>query len=478
MAKRTATATKRKPVAKKKPTTKKAPAKRKAPAKKKAKDPVDELSDEIDEQLSEEFEFDDGAESLLNKTVRFKDDDGEELEGVVSKILDKTDEVTVETEDAFYDVKRELVTVVSEGDEEPEEEEEPDEDEEEEESDEDESDEDDDEEEEDEEEDGDEEEDDEAPEEALIAIADIKHPKTRTRGIDKESAKYKLIKADIKKNGQDKAIKVTDFDKPVLVSGLRRLTAMEELGHEYIRARLSTASNEDERIFEDLRDNELRENMHWLDLARSFAKLLAGKTYTPRVISRTFGYTESKISRMVGALKLPKDVISKARSDKYSQGVFLELVAAKEKAKPVLKEVQDAMSNDQHVTMQDVRALIKEHKAKTGKKKTAKKNDPSSGEPNEEPSGSNNAPAPSRSLTYSDLESTALGDNIRIRVHRKHLTVKMEIDWEKAKFSRFDLVKEIEALLDKAFSDDETSIGSKAALTKALNAAKAEISAE
>lgn len=486
MARKASTATKRKTTAKKttarKPAAKK-PAAKKTPVKKappKKADPIDDLEKEIDDQLGQEFDFDsgdnDGLSHYLEKTVRFEDDTGAQLEGKVTKVNEDKGEIEVETEDAFYDLDPERVEIVD--DEEPEEEApppkkaakkkpakkaaakvdpEPEED--------------------PEEEPEEEEEGEDVPDIRWLAVKDIKKPKKRTRGVDKDSDKYKIMKADFKKNGQDKPIKVTDFDDPYLVSGLRRLSIAEDLGVEFIMAKLSTAETDSDRIFEDLRDNEMREQMHWVDIAQSFAILLADGAYSTRTLARTFGYSESTISRMVSALKLPKGVMDHARGEDYSKGVFLELASANEKAKPVVKEVAGAMKNSQSITMADVRALVKEHKKKSGtppKKPGKKGNDPESGDGNTGDTPTT-PPKPPRSYTYADLANDALGDNIRIRVHREHVTVKFEFDWTNKKFSKLDLVAELSEAIDAAFADDDTTVKSKNGLIKAMNEAKASI---
>lgn len=473
--------------AKKKTTTKKATTK-------KAKDPVDELEEGLDEDLQNEFDFDEAEgedESMTGKWVKFKDG-GKTAYGLVVEHED--DKLSIETVDEMVDGKSSDATVVDRDDvpanflfdEEDEEsdsedavsedaEEEEDETEAEEEAEEEDSeDEEEAEAEEAEEEDSEDEEeapvandsDPEAPVQKYLPISKIKIPKSKPRSYDPEnpSKKYRTVKADIKRRGQREAIKIRSFTNPELVEGLKRLTIMTELGFENILCQEDDqVEDAQDRLFNGLLDNEMREGMALLDLGRTFATLVKGGKYTQKKIARGLGMSESEVSKIMALVKLPKttrEVMAEAAGEDsdYSKGVFLELTSA---PKAVQKQVTEHMEKGEKVTVADVRTL----------KKAAAK-----AEKGDKPARAKPEDKGSKGITYKRLSSADTGKAIKATVRGEELELTLSIPWKRKTFKGFELIEQVKLLFDEAFSDEETSVESFAALAKALTAAKSELS--
>lgn len=306
----------------------------------------------------------------------------------------------------------------------------------------------------------------------LIPLVDIKIPKKKPRAVNKESKKYKVILADMKKRKQRDPIRVQSFAKPVLVNGLRRLSAAEELGWtEILCIEDEGVSTIDDRLWNGLMDNEAREDMRWTELAKTFAELTVAGERTSRSISRALGISESEISKMIAAVGkggLAKGLIEIADHEDcaYSKTVFLELVGTDKKVQnAALKVMQEGGA----LTIQDVRNL------KKGAKKDAKEEE---GEEHEEEKrgGKKKDDETSGGATYRNLPKSDTGSFLKVTVHDNGtVEIKATIEWAKKTYRSFDPVEEIKGLFDLSYADDECRLSSDAELIKALNAARSEI---
>jgi len=312
----------------------------------------------------------------------------------------------------------------------------------------------------------------------MLPTKTIKGSKHKPREVDKETQKYKSMKVDLKRRGQQDAIKIQSFDAPYLIGGAHRLAIFEELDAEFpgqgwdmIECQADDmVEDEDDRLMAAILDNETRIAMHWLDLARSCARLVKGGKWTQGKIARALGITPSEVSRMMAALKLPKSTLEVARAaeDSVSAGVFFEMASA---PASVVKELTTAIDKGKHVTMTDVRAMKKAEKDdKAGKSS-------SSGSDDETVAPPSSSRAPARAYTYRDLSKAEVGDYIGVRVHTDHVELRFHVEWDKKTFRGFDPAKEVAALFDAVYSEDQISLDSVKALQKAMLNAKSELAA-
>jgi len=470
-----ATATKKK-TSKKKASKKKA-SKKKPVAKKKASkpdddDPLAELEREIEDDLESEFDFDEGDASdddggdgsLLGKTVTFVNDDDETIVGKVMEQDGK--EIVVEDDENLWEANVGDVEIV----EEEEEEETPkkaskkktsskktkatkpvskDEDSADEDS---------------------------GPEIRLIEIDKIKIPKIKARDHDPDDEDWKRIVADIKRRGLRLPIEVDAFTKPTLTDGLGRVEAFKALGRDTIPCIIGDAGEtQDDRLWNSVLANEMRREMHWIDLSKSFARLSKNGEYSQRKISRAFGMGESDVSRMINALQLPKGLLEIARKGvakgkntvTYSPSVFYELVKADDATR---KEILKLMKAGEPVTVNDVRG-----KKTKGKKKAEQEAKDKGEAPPKEKRGGKRDPKKTAS-TYRALSSSETGDYLKVVVHNDHVEVRAHIEWTKKTFRNMELIEEIGELFEIIFADEEIEgIDSMEALAKAMTAVKAEL---
>lgn len=306
----------------------------------------------------------------------------------------------------------------------------------------------------------------------ILVIDEIKIPADKPREFveDEEFARFV---ADIKDAGLRDEIEVSDFDKPILIEGLRRINAYRKLGRTEIPAvvPMKKLEDKDDRLWEGLMANQHRKPMSWIELAKAWAKLVKGGRYTQRKIAKAYGVSDAEVSRAIAALKLPKPILEIAaeKSDTYSPTVFQELAQAPEK---VQAEALAAMKADKGVTVADVRALRKEV---AQEEKAAAKASGKAAEEKPAAPAKKKAAEPASSYTYRDLSSEDTGDKIRLRVHRDHLEIRLRLDWTNKTFKNLELVKAIKGIFDENFQDPETRVKSFAELEKALTAAKSEL---
>lgn len=436
-------------------TTKKKKTKKKTQKKKTKKpaakdDDLSDLEDEIDADLEKEFDYDKGkkpkskAESLVGKTVTFEGDDGM-VTGKVTKQKGKNLTIADAADGSGWEAEVADVTVVKEKakgkapakgktkekakekakDESPKVEEE--------------------------------EEDDDTRPRKMLLVESIKLSKNGLRPVDKESKDYKTMFADMKKRGQRVSIVVQSFTNPLLIEGGHRLEIARELEWEEIECQEDDGCEDaDDRLWNGLLDNSTRVAMHWTDQARAFQRLIKGGKYNASKIGKALGMKQSTVSRMVGALKLPVDVLEVARSGDHqaSAGVFQELASAPKK---VIKELTEAIKSGKAVTITDVRNEKK--LAAGGKKKKA----------------TGTGPKPTEAFTYRDLDKGDLGNNVRFRVTKDGVRLTAFLPWKKKTFNDFDPAIELEAQMDELYADEEVGLGSLQALNKALKLAKGEL---
>lgn len=424
----------------------------------KSKKSSEDLENELEEELEEEFNFEEfDSESLEGNWVKIKDQ-GKTVYGKVVEHDTESGVVGVETKTDILEGHAKDVEVIEEDDvpkkwrfeEEEEEEEESEEAEEEEEE----------EEEEEAEEEEEEPEEIVAPEQRMLSVDSIKIPKTKPRDVDVDSVRYKIMKRDMKsKRGQRDPIRVKSFNNPLLVDGLRRLTIAKELGWEEIRVEEDPqVEDTSDRLWYGLLDNEAREAMGLMDLARTFRRLVKGGKYTQKKIARGLGMSESEVSKTLALVKLPKRTREIAEKSDYSHSVFLELTGA---PKEVQTEITGHMEKGENVTLSDVRTLKK--KAKKEKGETKPRSKPSS----DKPSGG---------VTYKRLAPSDLGDYIAATVKGEELVLQFTLPWKRKTFKGIKIMSELKGLFDEAFASEDTSIDSFAALERALSAAKRELS--
>jgi len=312
-----------------------------------------------------------------------------------------------------------------------------------------------------------------ARERRMIEVGKVKVSRDKPRDVDKESPRYKRILADIKKRGQRHPIDVESFSKPTLIDGLRRLSIAEDLGWTHIECQEDEkVEDADDRLFHGLMDNEAREEMSWVDIGRTTAKLVNGGKYSQRKIARSLGLSESQLSKMVSAVSkkgLPKKLLSIAENgsvdpgdekhSNYSMSVFLELPTA---SKKVQDQVYELMSDGKPCSLQDLRNL----------KKADKKERQAAGEDVGE-----DRPSSSSGASSSTYQAVKVGDWIEFKVVQDEVVVKVTLDWPKKTFRGFDPVQEIKEALEVAYGDENKadSIDSDKALGTALSRAKKEL---
>ncbi len=467
----------------KKAASKKAPAKKAPAAKSTEIDDIDALAAEIDADVGKAHEFEAGEAAgngnghggidYMGKRVSVTDESGEAVEGVVVKVdLDKG-QVNVEAEHAMYEeVAISGLTLLDEAPAEP-----------------------------------------AAPAKPATKGKGAKAPKAeaapeapaggevvpddqriRTLPIDlvkipakkarefAEDEKFKLMMQDLKERKQRDPIKVwPSFEKPVLTDGLRRINALKQLGFTEVRAILDIGDIESDtaRIWNGLLDNEQRQNMHWLELARAFAAVTKDGEITQRKVAKSLGMSETEVSRMIGTVtKLPKKALDFAKNDRaYSWSTFAELADVAGDAEPVVSQVLTYMEEGKGVTYRDVRALKKEFDAekKRAEKAAAKAEEKGDeGEGEEDGRSAANRPAPS-GATYRGLPSSETGPKLKVVVHKDHIEFKVNVEWGRKTMTGIEVMKEIKGVFDENFKDSETSLDSFEALAKSMTAARAEL---
>jgi len=427
------------------------------------KSATDDLEAEIEADLAEEFDFKEPKKgkaaakgkavakgSLVGKTVTFINDDKKEITGKVTE--QDGDNLVVENDAAFWEcLVEDLVDQTaatksaskkkaskSKGKskvEEPEEEEE------------------------------------EASAMREIDISKIKVPKVKAREHNPESEKWKRMCADIKRRKRIRVpLEVTSFDAPVLTDGNRRLEAAKALGWDTVPCiEYDAGGTTDDQLWNALLSNEMREEMHWTQLATAFAKLIKGGEYTQGKIARAFGISQSDVSRMVSGLKLPKAILAQAQAQAgggsgnekgttYSDGVYYELAAAE---KPIQKWAQEIMAEGGKLTQDDLRQ----------KKKTAKADKEAKGE-KVDGRGSKKGDGGTSTPTRASLSSKDVGDYLKVSVLGEHIEIKAHIPWKKASMKGFNPVEEIKELFACVFADEEVVLDSFPALAKAIQDAK------
>ena len=314
----------------------------------------------------------------------------------------------------------------------------------------------------------------EATERRMIPVAKVKVPKDKPREADKDSPRYKTMLADVKKRGQQDAIKVQSFSNPILIGGLHRLTIAKELGWEFIECQEdASVEDADDRLYVGLMDNEARKAMTWIELGRTLATLTTGGKYSARKLSRALGLNESQVSRMVSAVGkkgLPKKFYDfaedKATDDRdenkatYAMSVFLELPTCEKK---VQDRVYDLMKEGKACTLQDLRNIKKEDK------KARKEAGEDVGE--DKPSTSTGE----QGSTYRSLTSQDIGDWIKMKVTGDEVVIQFTVEWPKKTFRNFEPVDELKEALNIAYGDGDTAIDSVEALQKALGRLKKEL---
>jgi ParB/RepB/Spo0J family partition protein len=299
-----------------------------------------------------------------------------------------------------------------------------------------------------------------------LDISSIQIPKKLVREF-KRTEKWESIMANMAKIGQKDAIEVDDVTakKPILTDGLRRLTAGKELGWTKIKARnsLEDVSEDVGRMFYGLKANWNREDMSWIENAKVF-QYLSKNGYKNRKIAKELSISESKVSRMISALSLPKKILEYADDTTYSPSVFFELTKSDEEVQDV---VLNQMKSGVPVTVSEVKSLVKEQK----KRQEEADNPNPDGGVEETPPEPSDPDVP----TSSKIGRQDLGNNIAIQVFKDRVEMKFKVKWDKKSYRGFDPLTAISELFEAAFEDEQVALDSFAGLVKTLKAARAEV---
>lgn len=136
-----------------------------------------------------------------------------------------------------------------------------------------------------------------------------------------------LVKS-IERNGLVEPVTVTaDADGGyTLVCGSRRLKAYEQMGRKTIPCRIVNVTPAKAAEL-SLVDNEDRENMHPVELARKLREIMKMFGYKEKEIADDMGWSQNTVSERVGILDLDEDVLEKIGTDHESVFKYTHAVA-------------------------------------------------------------------------------------------------------------------------------------------------------
>lgn len=315
-----------------------------------------------------------------------------------------------------------------------------------------------------------------------IKIADIKIPpeKELPRGFT-DDEKFKEFTKDIKHRGVRVPIRLMDRDtKPTLVEGRRRIEACKILGITEIPAfDESEIKDSHDRLYYGLLDNEMRQEMHWIELAGALNKLChSGKEeYNQKKVGKAFGINETALSKMLNVLNLPKEILAYAKREPgeepvYSLSLFQELAAAQDD-KEVLNRVLAAMKASENLGSKDVRRI----RADVRKEAQAKAKEKGEEGP-KDPKARGAKSAPSAGLLHEDVPKEDCGPGVKIRIYNDSVQFNIEVPWTKKQFKDLNILEAIEACFDANFKNEEKCRSrSMEALLKTMSSVKVDLSA-
>lgn len=142
-----------------------------------------------------------------------------------------------------------------------------------------------------------------------------------------------------------------------LISGERRLRALQELGYEDIPAYILKVDSDDEMLEMALIENIQREDLNPIDVAKAYERLIAECDLTQEQVAQKVSKDRTTITNFLRLLKLPLEIQESVKKNEISMGHARALIGVEdfETQKKIWKKVLK-----QNLSVRRVEQLVKE----------------------------------------------------------------------------------------------------------------------
>jgi ParB/RepB/Spo0J family partition protein len=188
--------------------------------------------------------------------------------------------------------------------------------------------------------------------------------------LDMSSPEFRQLVESIRKNGVKQNLigdlRVSDDGewKIICVAGQRRLLAAKEVGLDTVPVRLEQYADETALLVDSLSENILRQNLHCLDAALGYLRLL-NQGWTPDEIATSFERKRDTVMKMLRLARYPESAqdIIRTYPEKFTSAILLAKFVAKSWAddQALVSALEDfaAMERKRHL-----RNTISDHEVK------------------------------------------------------------------------------------------------------------------
>lgn len=133
--------------------------------------------------------------------------------------------------------------------------------------------------------------------------------------------KLEELKQSISENGLIQPITVRKIEEGFeLISGERRLRAVQELGVERVPAYLLEVESEEQLLELALIENIQRDDLNAMEVAHAYERLQKEYSLTQAEVARKVGKERATVANFIRLLKLPDKVQESLKSDEISMG--------------------------------------------------------------------------------------------------------------------------------------------------------------
>jgi ParB/RepB/Spo0J family partition protein len=195
--------------------------------------------------------------------------------------------------------------------------------------------------------------------------------------LDTSAPEFRQLVESIRRNGVkqnligDLRVNESGQWKIICVAGQRRLLAAKEVGLEAIPVRLEQYNDETALLVDSLSENILRQNLHCLDAALGYMRLL-NQGWTPDDIAAAFERKRDTVMKMLRLARYPQSAheIIRLYSEKFTSTVLLTRFVAKSWSddQALLTALEDFANLDRK---RQLRATISDYEVKELESKVA-----------------------------------------------------------------------------------------------------------
>ena len=160
-------------------------------------------------------------------------------------------------------------------------------------------------------------------------------------------------------------VEAVDGGRYRILAGERRFAACRSLGMETVPSIVRTVA-EQSRLVLQLIENLQRKDLHPVEVAQAYQRLMSEFNLTQRDLARRVGKSLTTVNESLRILEVPPDVLADVRTSEHgSKSVLIEIAKAPE---PETQRALWQQAKDGHLTARDTRDAKRKAKGKLPRK--------------------------------------------------------------------------------------------------------------